>query len=167
MSERLVLVQEEPRGPSQLIEILVSANGRGRLPFPDVDQLRSTGTQRIIIKQMRLVTDDILTNAPISGFLVAPVAELQKISLVLYCEGWEKAQFLPILHLNDTTVPGGTIPHRYQPTRFDNWVNVDWSKSYLQYSNGTVSANQPYAVCIDVLYVKLNNQGQEIIGPSS
>lgn len=164
--DRVILVQEEPRGPSQLIEVLVSTNNRGRVPFPDIDQLRSTGTQRIIIKQMRLITDDILTNAPVSGFTTAPVAELQKISLVLYCEGWEKAYFLPVLTLNDTSVSGGTNPHRYQPTRFNDWVNVDWSKSYLQYSNTTLSANAPYAVMFDVLYTKLNNQGQEIIGPS-
>lgn len=162
----IVLVQDEPRGPSQLIEVQVTTNGRQRVPFPDVDQLRSTGTQRIIVKQIRLITDIVLTNGPISGLVAAPLAELQKMSLVIYCEGWEKAQYLPLLVLNDLTDDNGGTIHRYSPTNFDNWVNIDWSKTYLQYSNGTLSANAPYCVMLDVVYTKLNNQGAEIIGPS-
>lgn len=164
--DRITLVQDEPRGPSQLIEVQVTANGRQRVPFPDVDQLRSTGTQRIIVKQIRLIPDYVLSNGPISGSVTAPVTELQKISLVIYCEGWEKAQYLPLLILNDMSDDVGGTPHRYAPTNFDNWVNVDWSKTYLQYSNGTLSAGAPYCVLFDVVYIKLNNQGAEIIGPS-
>jgi len=163
---QIILVQEEPRGPSQLIEVIVPANGRGNVPFPDVQQLRSLTTQRIIIKAMRLITADVLVRGPLTGNVTAPVAELQKISLVLYCEGWQKAVYLPILVLNDMTLPAGAIPHRYHQTRFNNWENVDWSKSFLQFSNGTVSANAPYAVLLDVEYIKLDASGLEIIGPS-
>jgi hypothetical protein len=162
----LVLVQTEPRGPSITIEVPVSTNGRGRVPFPDVAQLRSTTDQRIIIKWARLVTADILTNAPLTGLTNAPLAELQKISLVIYAEGWEKGQSIPILALNDMSVPGGTFPHRYDQTNFSNWSAVDWPKSYLQYSSGTVSANSPYAVLLEVGYVKLDATGNVIVGPS-
>jgi len=61
---------------------------------------------------------------------------------------------------------GGTFPARYQSTKFDNWENVDWSKTFLQYSNGTSSAGTPYCVMFDVEYVKFDATGKEIIGPS-
>jgi hypothetical protein len=161
MNETL-LVQEEPRGPSQLYEIQVTANGQTRIPLPDVQQLRSQEGQRVIIKGIRLITPEVLARGPLSGLVTAPLAELQKISLTLYCEGWEKGQLIPLLTMNDMATPAGTFPHRYQPTRFANWQNVDWSKSFLFYSNGTSSANSPYAVLFDVLYIRLDTQGKVI-----
>lgn len=166
MSKNLVLVQEEPRGPSQLIEIPVTQNGLQRVNFPDIQQLRSMANQMIVIKGIRAIIPQVLSNGPITGFATSPIAEMAKISLVIYCEGWEKAQFLPLLSLNDITVPTVAAPHSQSAARFNDWKNVDWSKTYLQYSNGTVSAGQPYAVLLDVLYEKFDMQGQVIIGPS-
>lgn len=164
--DQYVFVQQEPRGPSQLIEVAVPTAARQRVPFPDIQQLRSTTTQRIIIKGLRLITDDVLTNGPVTGNTNAPLTELVKISLVIYCEGWEKAQFIPILVLNDMATPAGTNPYRFNSTRFNNWENVDWTKSYLQYSNGTSTADTPYCVMIEAEYIKLDGDGKVIIGPS-
>lgn len=161
-----ILVLQEPRGASQLIEVPVTAAGLQRVQFPDVQQLRSLANQVIIIKEIRLITIDVLTNGPITGLAAAAITELQKLSLVIYCEGWEKAQYLPVLVLNDMSVPAGTAPHRYGPTRFDNWQNVDWSKTFLQYANGTVSAGAPYCVMFDVVYQKFDASGREIRGAS-
>jgi hypothetical protein len=162
----VVFLQDEPRGPSIIIEVPVTANGRGRVPLPDVAQLRSTTDQRIVIKWVRLVTAEILTNAPLGGQTNAPIAELQKMTLVIYAEGWEKGQNIPVLSLTDTALSGGTFPHRYTQTNFNNWSAVDWPKSYIQYSNGTLSANSPYAVLLEVGYVKLDATGNVIVGPS-
>lgn len=162
--DTLIFVQEAPRDSSQLVEVPVTANGLQRVNFPDVQQLRSLVNQKIIIKEIRLVTADMLTNAPIGGQATAPVAELQKMTLTIYCEGWEKAQLMPILILND--LGGGLSPHRYNGTRFNNWANVDWSKTFLTFSNGTVSAGAPYSVMFDVVYLKLDSSANEIIGPS-
>ncbi len=162
----MILIQEEPRGPSQLVEIPVGQNGLNKVPLPDVQQLRSQVGQVIIVKAIRLITDTVLVNAPTIGGIVAPLAELQKISLVIYCEGWEKGQLIPILTLNDMFTDASGIPWKQNTTRFNNWRNVDWSKSFLQYSNGTPSANTPYTVLLEVEYVKLDAQGYEIIGPS-
>lgn len=167
--ERLVLVQEEPRGPSQIIEIPVTTNGLGKVNFPSIANLRNQEDQVIIIKKIQLITPSVLTNAPVSGAVVAPLTELQKISLVLYCEGWEKGQLIPALTLNNMFTEGSGEPFKTSPVRFDSWRNLDWEKSYLQYSNGTVTAGQPYAVVFEVEYVKLKKDpltGQlvEIIG---
>lgn len=163
---KVLLVQEEPRGPSQLIEVPVPTNGVQRVNFPDIQQLRDLINQRIVIKAIRLITANVLTNGIISGSVTAPVTELQKMAIVLYCEGWEKAQYIPVLTLNDVTVPGSAIAHRYHKTQFDNWENVDWSKSYIQFANTTSSAGTPYVVMFDVEYVKLDASGREIVGPS-
>lgn len=150
----IVLVQEEPRNASQTVEVPITANGVTRVQIPDIQQLRSQGDQIIVIKGIRLITPAVLTNAPISGFTVSPLTELQKISLTLYSDGWERGQLIPLLVLNDLFTEGSGIPYRQNPTKFSNWKNVDWSKSYLQFSNGTVSAGANYAVCFDVEYMK-------------
>lgn len=170
MDQAIVLVMEEPRGPSQLIEIPVPNNSVTKVTLPDIQQLRSQVGQIIIIKALRLITEKVLTFSPILGLPNATLSELVKISLVLYCEGWQKAELIPILTLNDMadadSTAATTIPYRNRTTRFDNWKNVDWSKSYLQYSNGTLSSGEEYAVIMEAEYVKLDAQNQEIAGPS-
>lgn len=169
MADSIILVQEEPRGPSQLIEIPVTLNGSTKIVFPDIQQLRSDETQRIVIKSMRLITADVLTNAMITSGVNAVFTELQKISMVIYSEGWEKGQLIPLLTLNDMTYAGSAFPHRYHQTRFANWQKVDWSKSYLQYANGQVSAGAPYIIMFDVEYSRLKLDGgtwKEVVGPA-
>jgi hypothetical protein len=161
-----VLVQDEPRGPSVLIEIPVNTNGQQRVPLPDIAQLRSTVDQKIVIKALRLISVEVLTNGVINAGVNAPATELAKMTLTIYAEGWEKGQTIPILTLNDMAFTVGAIPFRQNPTTFDNWVNVDWPKSYLQYANSTSSAGTPYVVLLDCQYVRLNAQNRIIIGPS-
>lgn len=163
---RTYLVQVEPRGPSQLIEVPVTTNGLNKIQLPDIQQLRSTQDVKVILKGLRLITDNVLTHAPLGGQPTAPLTELVKMSLVIYCEGWEKGQIIPLLVMNDVAGDGTGVPFRYNSTRFDNWVNVDWSKSYLLYSNTTTSAGTPYSVLFEAEYVKLNNFGKPISGTS-
>lgn len=164
-NNKVFLVQEEPRGPSQTIEINVTTNGISQVAFPDVPELRNQIDQAVIIKALRCIPDSVLTNAPVSGFAVAPLTELQKISLILYCEGWQKGKNIPILTLVDTFTEASGIPWKDRTTQLANWENVDWNKSTLQFSNGQVSAGQPYTVLLEVEFVKINKNGDEIVGP--
>lgn len=169
---RMTLVQEEPRGPSQLIEVNATVNGLAKIPFPDVANLRNQADQKVIIKALRCITPSVLTNAPTSGNVVAPLTELQKISVVLYCEGWQKGQNIPILSLNDIFTEGSGEPYRNSGMKFDSWQNIDWDKSYLEYSNGSGGvAGQPYTVLLEVEYVRLKMDVKtetyvEIVGPA-
>lgn len=162
----VVLVQEEPRGPSILIEVNVQTNGQQRVPFPDISQLRSTVDQKIVIKGLRLISAEVLTNGVISANATAPATELQKMSITIYSEGWEKGQTIPLLTFNDFVFTTGAIPYRNHSTRFDSWVNVDWPKSYIQFANGTVSAGAPYVVLLDCEYVRIDKMGNALMGPS-
>lgn len=166
MNKPTLLFQDEPRGPSTLVEVLVAGNGETRVAIPPQDQLRSDPSQIVVIKAIRLITDEVLSNGMLNSAPTAPVAELQKIALTLYCEGWEKGYQIPVLTLNDMALPAGSVPHRYQQTNFSDWKNVSWEKSYLQFAAGTASANAPYVVLFDVQYVKLNAAGHVIQGPS-
>lgn len=162
MNEQLIFLQSEPRGPSQQIEIPVTANGLNTVPIPDQPQLKSTTDRKIIIKAIRLIIPDVLTNALLSGNVNAPVTELQKMSLTLFSEGWLKGFAIPILTLNDMSLQGGTAPNAQQTTYVNNWVAVDWTKSFLAFSNGTVSAGAVYSVILDIIYLKFDKDGNEI-----
>jgi len=118
---------------------------------------------KIVIKALRLIPSSVLTGGVLAAANNAPDAELQKMTLTLYAEGWEKGQTFPIVPLNDCV---GTLPYRYNPTKFDNWVNVDFPKSYIQFANGTSSVGAPYVVMLDCEYVRLNADNIIITGPS-
>lgn len=159
-----ILVQDEPRGPSVVIEIPVNNNGSQRVPIPDINQLRSTTDLKIVLKGLRLIPSSVLTNGIISSFTNVPDSELQKMTLTIYAEGWEKGQTIPMLTFND--FQNAIIPNRFNPTRFSDWINVDWPKSYIQFANGTSSVGAPYVVMLDCQYVRLNAQNLIVTGPS-
>lgn len=169
MSDKVLLIQEEPRGPSELVEIPVTQDGQYRIVIPDNQQLRSLANQTIIIQGIRLIPAAALTNGPITGYATAPDTEVVKCVLVLYSQGWEKGHYIPLAVLNDLSISASGLAHRYAATKFQNWRNVDWSKSYILYSGGTGGSNTggtPYAFLLDVTYIKLDADGNPILGPS-
>lgn len=160
-----MIVQEEPRGPSEIIEIPI-ASGATRVTLPDVPQLRNQGDQVVIIKSIRLITAKVLTNAPTLGTAVTPLADLKKISLILYSNGWEKGHLIPVLVLNDVadadSTSATTIPYRSKTTRLSNWQDVDWNKSALQFSAGTSAAGAS-ALVLEVEYIRYQKQGGNLV----
>lgn len=165
LNNRTFLVQEEPRGPSQLIEIQVLTNGQSSVPFPTVPNLTNDTVQNIVIKAIRVIPVEVLATGPIKGSATAPLAELQKMSLSIYCEGWLKGQNIPMLTMVDTFIEGSGVPYRDRTMQFNNWQSVTWEKTELVYGNGTSSAGAPYTVLVEVEYMKLNKNGMEIVGP--
>jgi hypothetical protein len=156
----IILVKEEPRGPSQLLEIPITANGQNRIPLPEMDDLKNDTDQVIVIKALTLVTPDVLVGPVIqSAGPNAPLAELQKMTLVLYSEGYEKGQYIPLLQMNDEATPAGTFPYRFNKTRFADWKNVSWTKSYLQLANNQVTAGAPYTVLLDCEFQRFYKDG--------
>jgi len=169
VQKKIILVKEEPRCASELIEVPIANAAAGRVAFPDNQQLRSLINQNIIIKKIRLITAKVLTNAPTLGTATTPLADLKKLTATFYCEGWEKGHNIPVLELNDfadgDSTAATTIPYRNNPPTFDDWRNLDWSKSFVTFANGT-TASIASALMFDVEYVKLDAQGNEIKGAS-
>lgn len=151
---------------TQLIEIPVPAVTQ-RQQLPDIQQLRSQEGQQIIVKGLSLVTPKVLTNSMTIAGTNATLAELRKMTLVLYSLGWERGQMIPLLFLNAMADGDGTtattIPYAQSNFQFDNWAQVDWPKSYLLYANGQQAAGTPYTVMLNVSYVKLDSQNQPIV----
>lgn len=164
----IMLVQEEPRGPSILVEIPVTGTGQ-KVKLPDVQQLRSQEGQIIIIKAIRLITPKVLVGAITLTLPNAPLAQLINMSITLYSEQWLKGENIPILSLNDMVdadaTTATTIPYRNKTTRLNDWRNVDWAQSYLLFANG-FTPTPAYAVLLDVEYIKLDAKGNPIMGPS-
>lgn len=164
--DRMVLVQEEPRGPSQLIEILIPANVTSTVALPLIQQLTSDTRKLIVIKSLRLVTVGEIPVAPVSGLPNAALTELVKIFFTIYAEGWEKGKLIPLLSLNNTFIEGSGIPYRSRTTKLANWDAVDWNLSNLIWANGTPSNGTAYAIIFEAEYERFSKDGQRIIGPS-
>lgn len=149
-----MFVQSAPRGASELIEIPVALSASGRVTLPDVPQLRNQGDQVVVVKSLRLITPKVLSYGPVTGTVNMTLADLKKCSLVLYSRGWEKGHFIPLLVLNDAadndSTAATTIPYRNEPTRLDDWKDVDWNKSYVNIANGQTIA----AACVVILEVE-------------
>ena len=158
-----ILVQTEPIGPITQLEIIIPRAGMGVVPIDDQPLLRSVGDLGIIIRTMTLVNDTMLTNAYVTGNPIAPLTELQKISIQLYSKQWIKMDTIPILMFNSIFTEGSGIPWNNNKFKLDNWTSVDWNKSKLLFSNGTVSVGAPYSVVFTVEYQPYDaNTGKEI-----
>lgn len=158
-----MLVQQEPRGPSQLIETAVPAQVVSVVQLPVIQNLQNQTDQIVIIKAIRVIPDSVLTRGPVQGFINATLAELQKISLVIYSENWIKGQLIPLCTLIDTFTEASGIPFKVNTTRFDSWRNVDWGKSFFQYANGAPSSGLAYEIILEVEYQKFRKGADGIL----
>lgn len=162
--EQIILVKEEPRNPSILVEVTIP-NAASKVQLPDVQQLRSDAGTKVIIKAIRLITPKVLARGVLVNAVNAALVDLVKMTLTLYSEGWERAQNIPVLTLNDVndsdTTAATTIPFRNSATKFANWKRVDWPKSYIQFTNGQ-SASQACVLILEVEYIKMDAQDRVI-----
>jgi hypothetical protein len=161
-----LLIKEQPVNNWTMVEVPVTANGLTKVAIPDQPMLKSYSDHHVVIRSIRNISAKVLTNAPLSGNAVAARAEQIKATLVLYCSGWEKEQYIPLLMLNpvadaDATT-ATTIPYMFQALEFEDLKDVDWTKSYVQFSNGTVSASSPYSFLFGINYLILDNNSRSI-----
>lgn len=174
MEKQVIFIQDQPRGPSILIEVPIAAAAQ-RVNFPDIQQLRSYAGNVIIIKKLRLIHFEVLANGILTAAANMPIVDLQNSVVTIYAEGWEKGKSIPVLDLNDindqVSAAGTTVPFRTSQPSFDNWAAVDWPQSYIQFANGQ-SASVAGVFIFEAEYVKLNANDykngiwSEIKGPS-
>ncbi len=161
-STPMILLQDEPRGASQLIELPVTVAGTTKIVFPVIQNLQNQVDVNVVLKAFRVIPNTVLALAPTLGGINAVLTEMQKVSLVIYSQEWEKGQLIPLCSLIDIFTEGSGIPWRARTVRFDSWRNVNWGKSYLIYSNGSSAAGTPYNFIFEAEYVKFDKDGREI-----
>ena len=132
----------------QQVEIPVPVGAGAKVPIPDQPQLRQQADQKIYTQKVEVYTAIVSPVSP-NGVTNAPTAELAKAVLVLYVLGEEKIYRIPLFALNE--INDGTNPYKQQIDELDN-LQVDWAKSYLQYSSAPAAT--PYAVLIGVKYAR-------------
>jgi hypothetical protein len=128
------------------IQLVVNAN-TGKFYFPDLPQLRTAKIQAIsYYNQISFMTKDV------NNVTLLNANDLKRAYITLYSGNKEAIQNLPLYKLINITSDGtGNNDGLFQ---FDNLV-VDFSKSYIQFSNGyTPTTTLPYSFEFGVYYIK-------------
>lgn len=136
----------------ELIEMTIPPASLGRVSFATVAQLRNQPDQIIIIKGIDVFSVLTYGNSQQTATLPGmPVAEVPKAVLVLYVNGEESIKMIPLAKLIHTE--DGTTPFQQQVPAFENLANVDFDKSYVQFS--VASDNAAYVIPFGITYLRL------------
>jgi hypothetical protein len=136
----------------ELVELTVPALSQGRVTFNTIPQLRNQPDQIIVIKDIDVFPVTVYSNSQQSAAIPGmPVADVKKAVLVLYVNGEESIKMIPLaklIHVNDFSTA-------YQENVFglDSLTNVDFDKSYVQFSVASNAA--AYVIPFGITYVRL------------
>lgn len=134
------------------VEFQVNSGAPTKVMFQDLPNLRNQPGNRIIIKDIEVTPVTVMPTSP-NGVAVSPLTELKKAVLVLYVQGEESVNRVPLLKLVRTD-DGGTTPFQQKWESFADLQNVDWAKSYVLFSSAP--AGTPYVILFGVEYEKLS-----------
>lgn len=136
----------------ELVELTVPASSTGRVGFNTIPQLRNQANQVIQILDIQLYPITIYANSQVTNSIPGmPVADIPKAVLVLYVNGEESIKMIPLAQLNHIQ-DGTPTPFQEQLFGFDKLTNVDFDKSYVQYS--AASAANVYVIPFGVRYLR-------------
>lgn len=125
------------------VAIEVPINAIGQNNFPDQSQLRGA-----IIQSVELLSPDVASVSAITqSSSVAPLADLQKMT-VSFVQGSDVfAMNMPILTLNDMATPSGSTPYKMNREIFSNRV-VDWNQCYIKISAAPATVGEIVSLAI-------------------
>ena len=119
-----------------LVEVIVpaTATSPGRFPFTDQPYLRTDNEKTVVIDAIELISDQALTNSPISTTPVATAAEITNGVLTLNVEGFEDFQSVPLATLNriNADTAAGFVPWVNDLFALNEVKRINWQKSYIQ-----------------------------------
>lgn len=123
----------------------------GRINFQDQAQLRNQPGQIIIITAIELYLDTVYAKSQFNNTLPGfPPADLPNAVLCLYVDGEESIHYIPLSKLNH--IDDGVNPFQWDLEGVDRLSNVDWDKSYVQFSAATTGG--PYIIPFGVKYFR-------------
>lgn len=125
---------------TELVELSVPNATIGRATFTDQPQLRDQSNQIIIIQNVECFAVTAYANSQVNNAVAGfPSGDMPKGVLVLYVNGEESVRMIPLVKLNHID-DGGTTPFQRDLQGFDMLSNVDWDKSFVQFSSATSGA---------------------------
>lgn len=138
----------------EIVELVIPNDSSGRVNFKTQPQLRNQADQVIIIKGIKVYPVYAYSNSQqTAGLTGVAITELPKAVLVLYVNGWEAVHMIPLnelVHVQDP-LNGGAFQQEIQA--FADLQNVDWDKSYVQFS--IAASGSPYIIPFGIEYVRL------------
>lgn len=142
----------EPIKMFEIVELLVNANQPGRFYFETQPQLRNQSDQTIIIKGVKVYLDTAYSNSQQTPAVVGLAGtELPKAVLTLYINGQENVKEIPLAEL--VNINDQANPFQQTIEGMADLNNVDWAKSYVQFS--VAAAGTPYVIPFGVTYLRL------------
>lgn len=136
----------------EIVELTIDANNPGRFYFETQPQLRNQSDQIIIIKGIQLYLVTAYAFSQVTNTVPGvTAAEAIKATLTLYVNGQEDVKNIPLPQLNN--INDLASPFQQEIQNFADLQNVDWSKSYVQFS--AAAAGSPYVIPFGVTYMRM------------
>ena len=136
----------------ELVEMVIPAATTGRVNFTTIPQLRNQPDQLISIQNIEIFSINTYANSQQTNAIPGlPLADIPLAVLVLYVQGEESIKMIPLaklIHITD----GTPTPFQQMIDGFEDLSNVDFDKSYVQYSaasNGAV-----YVIPFGITYTR-------------
>jgi hypothetical protein len=140
----------------ELVELIVPALTLGRVTFQTIPQLRNQPDQIIQIQSISVFSVTSYVNSQNTSSLPGmPVAEIAKAVLVLYVNGEESVKMIPLVQLIHVDDQGN--PYQQELWGFDQLKNVDFDKSYVQFS--VLSDASAYVIPFGISYIRFVKGG--------
>jgi hypothetical protein len=142
----------------ELVEMMVPDGSTGRVNFASIPQLRNQANQLIIVKGIDVFSEESYAFSQITNNIPGmPVAEMPNAVLVLYVNGEESVRMIPLGKLNHVQIDGGGSLFQQNLFGFDDLSNVDFDKSYVQFSVATAG---PYVIPFGITYLRMQQNPQ-------
>lgn len=143
----------------ELVDVIITANnGLSRIPTGDQSNLRTDGSQDIVIVGIEAFSINAYPLSPISNNPLPTTAQLSNAFLVLYIGQEEAVHLIPVTKLNNTRSALATATDYFQEegTEFQNLYPVQWDKCYFQLGQpfNTGGANSQFSFLLGITYLK-------------
>ena len=136
----------------ELVEMTIPAATLGRVNFNTIPQLRNQPDQSIVIKNIEIFSIETYANSQQTNNVPGlPIADLPKCVLVLYVNGEESIKMIPLSKLVHIQGAVGT-PFQQIMEGFEDLTNVDFDKSYVQFSSASDAAI--YVIPFGITYIR-------------
>lgn len=142
----------------EIVELTIDANNPGRFYFQTQPQLRNQSDQIIIIRGIQLYMLPAYAASQVTNTVAGmPATEAVKAVLTLYVNGEESIKSIPLpqlYNINDLA-----SPFQQEIQTFADLQNVDFAKSYVQFS--TAAAGTPYVIPFGISYIRMKRNPEE------